>query len=478
MYGYPSVLAVVGNWIGKNPEYVKTSLMNWAQIKEVANSDLVEIASHSYNLHRSVPYNPQGNSSYAAISRIYDHKKKKYETKKEYSNRIYNDLKKSADIIYKNTGIQPKTMVWPYGQYNYLTIELAQKAGFNTMLVLQHKKANTNNISEITRYMPVNNIEISEFIEDIKSNFKTKIRHRIIQADLDLIYDKDPIQQEKNLDKFIERIFNLKVSAVFLQAFCDIEGSGNISSVYFPNRVLPMQADLFNRVSNQLYVRGIQVYAWMPMLSIVLEDKDSTEKLRVRERRGNTEQMSTSWYERLSPFSPETKQKLVMLYEDLAAHSRINGIIFQDDGYLNDFEDFHPSAIIEYTKISGNKDIPYTKLKPEQKKKWTKAKTRKLIELTNVLSKAVKYYHPEAKFMRTLYAPILTNPKSEEWFAQNYADSLKAYDYVVLMSYPEMEKVSSPKKWLKHLVSKANKYPAGLEKTIFKIQAYDWKKTK
>ncbi|MFX8187854.1 poly-beta-1,6-N-acetyl-D-glucosamine N-deacetylase PgaB, partial [Acinetobacter baumannii] len=89
--------------------------------------------------------------------------------------------------------------------------------------------------------------------------------------DMDYIYDPDPKQQEANLGKLIDRIKDLAPRAVYLQAYADAKGNGAVESVYFPNRHLPMRADLFSRVSWQLKTRAkVEVYAWLPMLSFKL----------------------------------------------------------------------------------------------------------------------------------------------------------------------------------------------------------------
>lgn len=476
LYGYPGVLAVVTNWIDNPPPDIKAPFMSWEQLNEIAKSNLVEIASHTQNLHRGVLYNPQGNKSWAVVSRVYNLKTETYETEDDYRQRIHDDFLLSRNILRKKLGVDVRAIVWPYGKYNQICIEEAKRVGFEMMFTIEDKWARADSLNVIPRCMVMKNPPIEEFIKDLKRSFSKPIQHRIMQADLDLIYDPDPVRQEKNLDRFIERTFNLKVSAVYLQAFCDEDGDGNVCSVYFPNRVLPMRADLFSRVVHQLSIREIEVYAWMPMLSIVLPNEDENKSLRVKEFRNGEKRLSSSWYQRLSPFSPEARRKLVMLYEDMAINARIAGVVFQDDGYLNDFEDFHPAACEEYRKISGNDNIPYQELSPEQKRRWTRLKTKTLIELSEKLKKAVFRYRPDALFVRTLYAPVLMEPESEEWFAQNYADSLKAYDYVMIMAYPKMEKVKHPVRWLKKLVQEAKKYRSGLQKTIFKVQTYDWDK--
>jgi len=485
LYGYPCVLAVVTSWIDNPPLKLKLPLMDWDQLRETADAPLVEIASHTHDLHHGILYNPQGNKAAAVSNRIYDPETKNYENENAYRRRLYNDFSSSVNVLKEKLGMDVRVMVWPYGEYNQISIEEAEKAGFKAMFtldVLEDKLAQANSqaneLSVIHRYIIEKNPSIEVFAKNVKQNFTQPVQLRILHADLDLVYDPDPIQRERNLDQFIERVFNMKVSTVYLQAFSDDKGDGNISSVYFPNRVLPMKADFFNRVTDRLSVRGIRVYAWMPMLSITLPDEEENEDLRVRKSHNGKIEPSSSWYKRLSPFSPETHEKLAMLYEDMAINARINGVVFNDDGYLNQYEDFHPMAYEEYQQISGGENIPYEKLSPELKRKWTSVKTRTLIELTEELKKAVLRHRPESVFVRTLYAPVLTHPESEEWFAQNYAESLDNYDYVVIMAYPRMEKARNPAGWLKELVKEAGKYRGGIQKTVFKVQTYDWNEKK
>ena len=477
MYGYPCVLAVVTGWVDSPPPEAKNMpLMNWEQLREAAQSGLVELASHTHELHRTVLYNPQGNDCWAAVSRIYDPVARAYETGDAYRARIYEDFRASVSALQKNCGVSPRALVWPYGQYNYIAVEEAKRAGMELTFALEDRIASAQNVRDMPRYILVKNPSMGEIISALKNNLAEPAQQRALQADLDVIYDPDPIVQEKNLDAFIERVVSMKVSAVYLQAFCDDGADGNIRSVYFPNRVLPMKADLFNRVTNQLAIRDIEVYAWMPMLSIVLPEPALNERLKVRERVNGVVQLPTSWYcQRLSPFSREAADALVMLYEDMAANARIRGVIFQDDGYLNDREDFSPAAMEEYGKIAGDCTMEYDDLSPEQKKRWMQVKTRALITLSDNLKEAVRMYRPAASFARTLYAPALSEPQSEERFAQNFADSLAAYDYVVIMAYPFMEEVKNPAQWLAGLVNEAGSYDGGLEKTVFKVQTYDWK---
>ena len=75
---------------------------------------------------------------------------------------------------------------------------------------------------------------------------------RVMHVDLDYIHDPNPVQQEANLGLLLERIKTAGATTVFLQAYADEEGAGVARALYFPNRHLPMRADLFSRASWQI----------------------------------------------------------------------------------------------------------------------------------------------------------------------------------------------------------------------------------
>ncbi len=476
LYNYPAVLSVVTSWIDNPPEELSAKLMSWPQIVKVARSGRVEIASHSHGLHKAILYNPYGNTGWAATSRRYEPNGKTYESEEIFRERVSDDITQSLALLKKKTGVNVRVLTWPYGRYNLAGMEEARGAGIKMAFDIADTPADIHSPYSLPRVMVVNNPSIQDFIRELNRGFQAPVKQRVVQIDLDAIYDEDSKQMERNLDALINRLYAMKVSTVYLQAFCDKQGNGNISAVYFPNRVLPMKADIFNRVVNQLAIRDMEVYAWMPLLSIVLPNAAENEALRVREWKSGGIAMSRSWYARLTPFSEKTADKLRMLYEDMALNARIDGVVFLDDGYLNESEDFHPEAMEAYKKISGKTILPPWELEKDAYALWTKAKINALNTLTEKLMDTVRRYRPRARFARTLYAEALINPQgAQEHFSQDYAQSLKRYDYVNIMAYPLMEKVPRPVPWLKSIVKNAQAHQGGLVKTVFKLQAYDWK---
>lgn len=475
--GYPSVLAVVGNFIEYTaPKGLPEPLMTWEQIKELSSRRLVEVVSHTYNMHQGIQYNPQGNVAAAASVVAFDPETKAYETEEEYRARLKADFISQEIIFMEKMGFVPRVIVWPYGRFNQISLDVAKKTGIEFTFTLEEGYSSIENLDVVNRNL-VENLPIEHFIKMMKNPYGEKPFIRAIQVDLDLIYDPDEQQMDLNLGKLIDRLVAMDVNTVFLQAFADPEGRGNIKSVYFDNSVLPVRADFFSHAVHQMAIRAMKVYAWMPALSIELPDTKLNEKLKVRELRDGSPVQSSSWYRRLSPFSSDTAELFRRLYKELASHSQIHGVLFQDDAYLTDHEDFHPAALAEYKKRFG-RDLLSENFDDasQHAEEWSRHKTLALIDYTKTLMEGVREYRPVALFARNLYGIVMEEPRSELWFAQDYELFLRNYDYVVVMAYPEMEKVADASQWLHNLVDRAKAYPQGLEKTVFKIQAYDWRR--
>jgi poly-beta-1,6-N-acetyl-D-glucosamine N-deacetylase len=79
--GYPRVLAVVSSWPDCPEGRAERTppLMSWSGIREVADSGLVEIASHSHDGHKAVAADPCGSTAPAMASREYDASARAYE---------------------------------------------------------------------------------------------------------------------------------------------------------------------------------------------------------------------------------------------------------------------------------------------------------------------------------------------------------------------------------------------------------------
>ena len=491
LYNYPAVLALVGSWLqvenGKMVTYgdelmPRDYFLTNAEIKEMANSNLVEFASHSYDLHHGILANPQGNKTPAAVTLQYDAANQRYESEAAYQNRIQSDLQANNKLIKNLTGKSPRIMVWPYGANNAQAVEIARQLGMPITLTLSEASlpntnhSNTNNLSEIGRYL-VDSNPSELFLADLsKSLDSAKImtpieNQRVMHIDLDYVFDEDAVQMARNLDILLDRVKSLAPSTVYLQAFSDKNGDGVAESVYFPSRHVAMRADLFNRVAWQLRTRAdVPVYAWMPVLAFELSDKQKQAALQVVSANPAADKNN---YKRLSPFSDEARQIIKDIYHDLGAHAQFSGVLFHDDATLSEFEDDSQFARAAYQATFNQANV--LAIKSEDANRLMTLKSRQLTQLTLELAQILKRYQPELKTARNLYAPAMLNPQSERWLAQNYQDFLSAYDYTAVMAMPLMENAENPNAFLNALVNTAKGTKNGLAKTVFELQARNWK---
>lgn len=496
LYNYPAIFAIVGSWLdvpeGKYVQYGDKKIagsyfLTWRQLKEMQDSGLVEIASHSYAMHVGIQGNPQGNKQPAAVTRHYL-TVGGYETDKEYRARIQADLARNSALIEKRIGKRPRVIVWPYGAYSKETVELAASLGLSVNLTLEESLANDiDDLTRIHRELIIANPALSDFAYMLNS-IGSPDPIRMIHVDLDYVYDRDPIQQNKNLGLLLDRVKAFNINTVYLQAFVDGDGDGNVDALYFPNRHLPMRADLFNRVAWQLRTRaGVDVYAWMPVLAFDFGE-ETYARLGVKEYMNGRVQNADSPYKRLSPFNKESRKIINEIYADLAKHSKFYGLLFHDDAYFSDFEDFGDGAMQWYGSQGIEKTPAEIRADPALIQRLAEIKTDYLIAFTKELSDTVRFYQPDIKTARNMYALPVLQPESEQWFAHNLEKFVKHYDTTAIMAMPYMEKVSNPDRWLAQLLETVQKRippftandpgKANFSKVLFELQAMDWEKKK
>lgn len=475
-YKYPATLAVIGSWLEQQTIPGGKPLMTVPQIREVMESGLVEIASHTHDLHGNVIANPQGSQESAVTSRIYSSEYDEYENDENYRKRIFQEVDKSSERLFQLLGKRPRVMIWPYGEYNQIALEAAKFAGMTLTMGLDDGLNTLADAGVMKRMMLADDPKVEKFAEIVK-NQRSGQELRVAHVDLDYIYDEDEEQTTRNLSALLDRIKASGANTVYLQAFSDPDGDGNADQLYFPNRHLPVRRDLFNYVALQLKNRAaVKVYAWMPIMAY---KADVPLKWYVKEWRDGEPQLSRHVYTRLSPFNPEARQYIGEIYEDLAKNCVFNGILFHDDGILSDYEDVSALAM-EFTHNVWGMPAEFEKIhsSSELRLRWAQYKTEMISQFTDYLADKVRYYRPYIKTARNLYSYPLLKPYSEEWYAQSFPVFLKHYDYVAIEAMPFMEKADDPKKWLIELVEKTAAYPAGLDKMVFELQAVDWEKHK
>jgi biofilm PGA synthesis lipoprotein PgaB len=149
-FKYPAVVAVVGSWAdlpadgkvenGAHPFY-REDFATWDQLREMQDSGLVEIASHTFDQHHGIPANPQGNLIPAVVTHAYNQSTRTYESDDEYAERLRADLAHSSDEIRLKLGHAPRALMWPYGAYTQLSDSIAVSVGMQITFTLGEELA-------------------------------------------------------------------------------------------------------------------------------------------------------------------------------------------------------------------------------------------------------------------------------------------------------------------------------------------------
>lgn len=291
-YGYPSVISVVTHWLdGKNvPDNYKDKLINWKQLRQLDKAPLVEIISHSDNLHHGITLNPQGNKAAAGATREYLPFHMRYESEKEFRQRIYNDILHSSLRLKEMIGHPPVAIAWPYGAYEQTLIEEAERVGIDFKLSLNDGPTDILSSSSINRIAVQRQWNLEELASELNYDDLNTIQHRVVAFNLSPFNGESPLKQERALSHLLDTVKALGVNTVLISPFTD-----DYSAAYFQNSQLPVASNILSNVMHQIRTRIPLKYLYLTIPA----------NIKVR----NSEE----------------------LYRDLARLHYFNGIIFEDE---------------------------------------------------------------------------------------------------------------------------------------------------
>ncbi|HQR50936.1 MAG TPA: poly-beta-1,6-N-acetyl-D-glucosamine N-deacetylase PgaB [Methylophilaceae bacterium] len=276
LFHYPAVVAVVGRWLdvpeGGLADYdgkllPRSEFVTWDEIREMQRSGLVEIASHSYDLHRGVIANPQGNTQPATTTRLYS--EGNYETDTVYVDRLESDMRRNRDLIERETGHAPRAMVWPYGRTNLVAQQLSTKLGMPVTMTLDDGVNTVSTpLSAMKRYLIEQSPSLQSFAEAMRKVWSADPARSV------RIHPGEWPVLEKDLSLTLDRLQRLSVNIVFVDPETK---SGPQPSPLFPSERHPSAADELNHIAWQIERRaGSPVFidipaAWLKDLDLLSE---------------------------------------------------------------------------------------------------------------------------------------------------------------------------------------------------------------
>ena len=220
-YGYPSVVAIVTGWHDgeKVPSSYQGRLLSWPELRLLAKSNLVEVISHSHNLHRSIPSNPQGNRAPAGITRRYEQATNRHEGEPAFRARVRRDLETTRRRFEQELGYAPKAIAWPYGEYDQGLIEEAARLGMHWHLTLDSTPTTLTGLPRVNRVTFLRYRRISQFEQALTHHEYRRQQLRFVLLTLDDFAGRPAAEQERLLSSLLARLQLLRVNTVIIDPF-------------------------------------------------------------------------------------------------------------------------------------------------------------------------------------------------------------------------------------------------------------------
>ena len=160
-YGFTAMGFVVGALADYYTEIddhnLNYSYLNWQEIKEMSDGNIIEIESHSFDLHKNT-----GNRSGI--------KKKKDESIEKYREFLCSDVAKMKTAMENNTGKTPVAFAFPFGSFSRESTEILKECGFRMTLTCEErvnkiKKSDPESLFGIGRYNRPEGVSSESFFE-------------------------------------------------------------------------------------------------------------------------------------------------------------------------------------------------------------------------------------------------------------------------------------------------------------------------
>jgi peptidoglycan/xylan/chitin deacetylase (PgdA/CDA1 family) len=271
-YRIPVVSALVGTWMDAPMEATvdydgrivpRRNFISWAEAREMQATGLVEFGSHSYNLHRGVTGNPQGNVMPSAVTREFK-PGTGYENAASHRARLEADARRIHALLQRELGRAPRIWIWPYGRYSEISIEAVRTAGFTMALTLDAGPGETKTLMSIPRQYPGADAALSTLTSMVRLQDKLPTVRRLLCLDPGELWTGSPESTDERLGRAIERLRIVGSTAVVVDAV-GRNTAGQVSHAWFPTDALPVKADILSRIVWQLQTRaGVEVHVRVP----------------------------------------------------------------------------------------------------------------------------------------------------------------------------------------------------------------------
>ena len=308
LYNIPAVLSVVTSWID-NPEtsgYRTKRFMSWPQIREVSDSGLVTVASHSARLHRLLQANPVGNVEPAPATFLYFPRKRalrdgarvpRPHPRGPRLEHRYADGAAGQEARRSSPG--------PTGATTRSAIEEAKKLGFEMILTLDDGYSGISSLDRVNRYYLESHLDwLAAFKDSLRRGLQPRSPHpgradrsrHDRQQELRRRERPQPGAAHRSA-RHAGREHGLPPGLLRRRG-----ATGNVKSLYFANSVLPVEMDFLSHAVNRIRSARDQGLRLDAVACLRAAGSGPERGAQGREWKDGKPVVTASWYRRLSPF--------------------------------------------------------------------------------------------------------------------------------------------------------------------------------
>jgi len=163
-YHMPATIFVVGKFIEQGHIDVYP-IVTWPDLKEMTASGLIDIQSHSYDLHYLARDGKSGKLLPAALARL--DKGGAVESKDDRNKRVLADLRRSKGELEARLGNRVDMLSWPFGAYDQDTVVMAKRAGLRYLVGKVGYTSTTSSMDSIQRIAVTGDMTMQDFIDKV-----------------------------------------------------------------------------------------------------------------------------------------------------------------------------------------------------------------------------------------------------------------------------------------------------------------------
>ncbi|MGN4126472.1 polysaccharide deacetylase family protein [Lysinibacillus sphaericus] len=165
-------------------------MLNWQQIKEMSDSQIIQIGNHTYDLHwRGNKDAPKHEAMILNVTK--DGKALTNEGRQRY---ILEDVTKAHQLIEKHTGKAPTSFAYPYGVYDRIAEQAVKEAGYlidySTQGGFNKFGDGTVHIKRIDSSNRVNAQDLKKILEKHQKQAEQHYNNRDIQVEAQVTSNK------------------------------------------------------------------------------------------------------------------------------------------------------------------------------------------------------------------------------------------------------------------------------------------------